>query len=219
MLYVRFLDFIYNLSAHPQCNFLRPPFFTSGSMKVASTPFNARLLTRPTRNCTFIFGGWRDRRWVHDVTRARRIDAGRITANGPWERNAWPKPFNRLVLFSRSLTTNKPAASPAPEPTNAAAKSSTSGDKDPDPLHQPLRNRLPRIAAVKKEGTEDDPEYYSELTVPVSFPGAPGGGAGGPGGAGLFSITRSPLFDAALTTFIGLTMGTIVEFAVSSYQC
>jgi hypothetical protein len=43
------------------------------------------------------------------------------------------------------------------------------------------------------------------LTLPVAFPGSPGG-TGGAGGGGLFQITRNPMFDAALTTIIGLSL-------------
>ncbi|THH04314.1 hypothetical protein EW145_g5615 [Phellinidium pouzarii] len=64
-----------------------------------------------------------------------------------------------------------------------------------------------------KNGTRVGPEHKEEpiqhnenLTLPLAFPGSPGGGSGGSGGGGLFPITRSPFFDAALTTLIGLGM-------------
>ena len=68
-----------------------------------------------------------------------------------------------------------------------------------------------RSADESGGSTEADvPPHYDSLSLPVSFPGSPGsanaGNAGG-GGGGLFNITRSPLFDAALTTVVGLAMG------------
>lgn len=60
--------------------------------------------------------------------------------------------------------------------------------------------------SASKLGSEEPHTHDENLSLPVSFPGSPGG-SGGSGGGGLFSITRSPLFDAALTTFIGLGIG------------
>ena len=49
-------------------------------------------------------------------------------------------------------------------------------------------------------------ERSENLSVPGFNP--PGGGGGpGPGGSNVFQLTRSPLFDAALTTIIGIGMG------------
>ena len=60
---------------------------------------------------------------------------------------------------------------------------------------------------TRTNAQKDSEEGHSEnLTLPVAFPGSPGG-QGGAGGGGLFSITKLPLFDAALTTFIGLGIG------------
>lgn len=185
--------------ALPHFLFLLPPTVRAGSMKPIIDAFHARLLSRPLRNCStfFKFDNHLGQRCLHNVA----IRVGRISAGSkPYgERHVrWPAPACTRPHTSQANTGPGPSSS-----QNAKLK----GRPVPAALHDPLRNRQPRIAAVKKEGTEDDPAYYQELTVPVSFPGAPGGGAGGPGGAGLFSITRSPLFDAALTTFIGLTMG------------
>lgn len=170
-------------------------------MKPLINTFHTCLSTRPLRSCTTFLDNHLGQRRLHDVIHVGRIvvSAGSKTYR---ERLAWyraPVP----IIFTRSLTSQTNPGPGSSSLQNAKPK----GSPVPDALHAPLRNRQPRIVAVKKEGTEDDPAYYDELTVPVSFPGAPGGGAGGPGGAGLFSITRSPLFDAALTTFIGLAMG------------
>ena len=67
----------------------------------------------------------------------------------------------------------------------------------------------------KSPDGKDDPEtvrvdkadvdkHYENLSLPVSLPGLPGG-QGGTGG-GLFRITSSPMFDAALTSLVGISI-------------
>lgn len=71
----------------------------------------------------------------------------------------------------------------------------------PPPLSpKPLATVTPRHQI--QEGT-------AALNVPFNPPGAPGGGPeiGGSGSRSVFPLTKSPLFDAALTTIVGLGMG------------
>ncbi|KAL5483176.1 hypothetical protein ACEPAI_8405 [Sanghuangporus weigelae] len=58
---------------------------------------------------------------------------------------------------------------------------------------------------VDKADKSELEKHYENLSLPVSFPGSPGG-QGGAGGGGLFRITSSPMFDAALTTLVGITI-------------
>ena len=66
----------------------------------------------------------------------------------------------------------------------------------------------PRRPAPRQDDTAS---HVDDLTLPVAFPGSPGG-TGGAGGGGLFRMTRSPMFDAALTTFIGLGIGELSSY-------
>ena len=75
------------------------------------------------------------------------------------------------------------------------------------PAHARISMRRPYTQEARSKDDDTREKQHSDnLVLPVAFPGSPGG-QGGSGGGGLFSITRSPLFDAALTTFIGLGMG------------
>ncbi|PAV24222.1 hypothetical protein PNOK_0129000 [Pyrrhoderma noxium] len=62
-----------------------------------------------------------------------------------------------------------------------------------------LQKKVSELSEEKKKLEKE----YEMLQLPVSIPGTPGG-QGGTGGGGLFSLTGQPLFDAALTTVIGL---------------
>lgn len=199
--YIRYLISSNKLKfALPHFNLLSPLTIEAEPMRTLINTFHARLSTRLQRSCSTYLDNHLGQRRLHDVIHIGRISAGSKTYR---ERLAWYRA--PVPIFTRSVTNQ---TNPDSGPGSSSSRNiKPNGSPVPDALHAPLRNRQPRIAAVKKEGTEDDPAYYDELTVPVSFPGAPGGGAGGPGGAGLFPITRSPLFDAALTTFIGLAMG------------
>lgn len=64
---------------------------------------------------------------------------------------------------------------------------------------------LQKVSELSEEKKKLEKEYEM-LQLPVSIPGTPGG-QGGTGGGGLFSLTGQPLFDAALTTVIGLGIG------------
>ena len=77
------------------------------------------------------------------------------------------------------------------------------------PLPQRSNNNATSSSASRSQSGQNDadtPSHIDDLTLPVAFPGSPGG-TGGAGGGGLFQITKTPLFDAALTTIIGLGMG------------
>ncbi len=65
----------------------------------------------------------------------------------------------------------------------------------------------PRLLPSQRPTPRHQVQERSEnLSVPGFNP--PGGGGGpGPGGSNVFQLTRSPLFDAALTTIIGIGMG------------
>ena len=65
-----------------------------------------------------------------------------------------------------------------------------------------LQKKVSELSEEKKKLEKE----YEMLQLPVSIPGTPGG-QGGTGGGGLFSLTGQPLFDAALTTVIGLGIG------------
>lgn len=90
------------------------------------------------------------------------------------------------LRWTRNLTTQGGPTQPKSE-----KKADASGQKPDEAQHE--------LEAEKDR-------HYENLQLPVSFPGSPGG-QGGAGGGGLFRLTKSPLFDAALTTFIGLGMG------------
>lgn len=92
------------------------------------------------------------------------------------------------ALRSRSVHTPVNDNDPAPSPT-----------PKPKPTTPPKTHSHPQPRHEVQERTES-------LSVPGFNP--PGGGGGpGPGGSSVFQITRSPMFDAALTTIIGLGMG------------
>jgi hypothetical protein len=101
------------------------------------------------------------------------------------------------VAYSRNLQTSSdgnpdhPTVTPKPKPTV------------PHQLHSPQR---PQHRHEVQERTES-------LSVPGFNP--PGGGGGpGPGGSSVFEMTGFPLFDAALTTIIGLGMGKYARSAL-----
>jgi hypothetical protein len=65
---------------------------------------------------------------------------------------------------------------------------------------------LPHQTPLHPASRHEVHERSESLTVPGFNP--PGGGGGpGPGGSSVFQITRSPFFDAVLTTVIGIGMG------------
>lgn len=94
------------------------------------------------------------------------------------------RPVVLSLRWTRNLATQGGPSQPRDE-------KKTDGRKEDSTLH---------------ESEADKDKHYDNLQLPVSFPGSPGG-QGGAGGGGLFRLTKSPLFDAALTTFIGLGMG------------
>lgn len=76
-------------------------------------------------------------------------------------------------------------------------------DNDPTPPQKLNQAPAPRTPHPPRHEVQERTE---SLSVPGFNP--PGGGGGpGPGGSSVFQITRSPMFDAALTTIIGLGMG------------
>lgn len=83
-------------------------------------------------------------------------------------------------------------------------------------IHTPTddsKSTLPKAKAKAKSLPSQQlklPHQAQERSENLSVPGfnPPGGGGGsGPGGSNVFQLTRSPLFDAALTTIIGIGMG------------
>ncbi|XP_006461252.1 hypothetical protein AGABI2DRAFT_204905 [Agaricus bisporus var. bisporus H97] len=84
-----------------------------------------------------------------------------------------------------------------------------SGNSDPS---SEIPKPKPKPAAAHVPHSSQRPQHRHEVherSESLSVPGfnPPGGGGGaGPGGASVFEITRLPLFDAALTTIIGLGM-------------
>ncbi|KAJ3574930.1 hypothetical protein NP233_g1448 [Leucocoprinus birnbaumii] len=92
----------------------------------------------------------------------------------------------RPLLTIRSVHT--PANNSEPTPPKPKPK--------PLPPHHTSQHPTPRHEVHERS------EY---LSVPgFNTPG--GGGGSGPGGSSVFQLTRSPLFDAALTTVIGIGM-------------
>ncbi|KAF9451513.1 hypothetical protein P691DRAFT_699194 [Macrolepiota fuliginosa MF-IS2] len=80
-------------------------------------------------------------------------------------------------------------------------------DNDPTPSLAPKPKPFSQHHSHSQ--TRQTRHEVQERTESLSVPGfnPPGGGGGpGPGGSSVFQITRSPLFDAALTTIIGLGM-------------
>lgn len=98
------------------------------------------------------------------------------------------RPVVHSVRWTRNLTTQG-------GPTQPRGEKKVDGQKEDSAL---------------QESETDKDKHYDNLQLPVSFPGSPGG-QGGAGGGGLFRLTKSPLFDAALTTFIGLGMGECIN--------
>lgn len=80
-----------------------------------------------------------------------------------------------------------------------------------DPINKPVAKSVQAHKESQHESTRPQPKHEAHekslyINVPFNPPG--GGGGAGPGGSGgSFSITNSPLMDAALTTFIGLGLG------------
>ncbi|KAH8115312.1 hypothetical protein DFH11DRAFT_1588582 [Phellopilus nigrolimitatus] len=117
--------------------------------------------------------------------------------------------FSHVTLSERGGLTSKYISRPTPTgatspwsrflSTQGGAKGKSPQEKKDGEPNSPQSGQM-----RAEEGKEPGP-HFENLTLPVVFPGSPGG-SGGSGGGGLFSITRSPLFDAALTTFIGLGM-------------
>jgi hypothetical protein len=77
-----------------------------------------------------------------------------------------------------------------------------------DPTPTPASK--PKLKPPRQPINPPPPRHeVQERTESLNIPGfnVPGGGGGpGPGGTSIFQITRSPLFDAALTTIVGLGM-------------
>ena len=81
-------------------------------------------------------------------------------------------------------------------------------------IHTPTDGSNPTLPKAKAKSSPSQqltlPHQAQERSENLSVPGfnPPGGGGGsGPGGSNVFQLTRSPLFDAALTTIIGIGMG------------
>lgn len=87
-------------------------------------------------------------------------------------------------------------------------QTSSDGHSNPSPA-----TSKPKPVASRQPHSPQQPQHrhqVQERSESLSVPGfnPPGGGGGpGPGGTSIFQLTRSPLFDAALTTIIGLGMG------------
>ena len=79
-------------------------------------------------------------------------------------------------------------------------------------IHTPTndsKSTLPEANSLPSQQltlTHQGQERSENLSVP-GFNPTGGGGGSGPGGSSVFQLTRSPLFDAALTTIIGIGMG------------
>ncbi|KAF5355142.1 hypothetical protein D9756_005455 [Leucocoprinus leucothites] len=92
----------------------------------------------------------------------------------------------RTLLTTRSVHT----------PTN---------DSEPTPSKPKPKPGLPHHISQHPTPRHEVQERSEHLSVPGFNP--PGGGGGpGPGGSSVFQLTRSPLFDAALTTIVGIGM-------------
>jgi hypothetical protein len=72
----------------------------------------------------------------------------------------------------------------------------------------------------QQPNTEEEESNYrhsaQDGNVALNIPFNAAGGSGGPvnaglGGGGIFKFTKSPMFDAALTTIVGLGMGTCLS--------
>jgi len=79
-------------------------------------------------------------------------------------------------------------------------------------IHTPTNDSKSTLSKAKPLPSQQLtlPHQAQERSENLSVPGfnPPGGGGGsGPGGSNVFQLTRSPLFDAALTTIIGIGMG------------
>jgi len=109
-------------------------------------------------------------------------------------RSTIPNPYPRLAIFlpKRRPYTTPPTSHPRERPTPAATPST----QKPKPVHSP--------PIIQPKTRHEVHEATESLNLPFN---PPGGGPNPPGGGMSFTFTRSPLFDAMLTTFIGLGAG------------
>lgn len=130
-----------------------------------------------------------------------------------------PKSSSPISLLSKSSRLFSHNSGP-PARSNTLRKCAVAGifrhasRPTPRPVNVPINLRRSFTQEIPPKEGDAHRKRSDLLTLPVAFPGSPGG-QGGSGGGGLFSITRSPLFDAALTTFIGLGMGELTFY----YDC
>ena len=134
-------------------------------------------------------------------------------ASNPATRHSFPLKFphvtsttgtSRVEAFRQFATFNE---GPPPPPNSSRPPRFGRRPLQKVLINIPARRAEARTAQENGDKKEAGDEDGPELTLPVSFPGTPGG-VGGQGGGGLFKMTGSPLIDAALTTFIGLGIGT-----------
>ncbi|KAI5121443.1 hypothetical protein M0805_009552, partial [Coniferiporia weirii] len=123
---------------------------------------------------------------MHDCSTSRRKDAVSVTVGEAENAHA-------LHLAAPTATWARFASTQSERP--AKPPDGAKNEAHPNPV-KPVK---------RVEGEDEEGSRYENLTLPVAYPGSPGG-SGSPGGGGLFPITRTPFFDAALTTFIGLGM-------------
>lgn len=106
----------------------------------------------------------------------------------------------RSVIFRRTYAEGPAANDPPPPPP----RKHTIQPTPHKPTEHPTRHEV-------HEGS-------SAINVPFNPPG--GGGGSGIGGTSMFEFTKNPFLDAALTTIIGLGMGTWpilpVSFAINA---
>ena len=82
------------------------------------------------------------------------------------------------------------------------------------PPHESQRPNIEEEESDRRHSAQDG-------NVALNIPFSAAGGSGGPvnaglGGGGIFRFTKSPMFDAALTTIVGLGMG--MCFSVDNFE-
>lgn len=121
------------------------------------------------------------------------------------QRLVFPAAGRHARVISRSLPNY---VHPRLLPLRIQSIHTPANDNDPNPPSTPKPKQ--RLAASSHSQPPKPRHEVHERTESLSVPGfnPPGGGGGpGPGGTSVFEITRSPFFDAVLTTIIGLGMG------------
>lgn len=121
----------------------------------------------------------------------------------------------RIRNITRSTTFTDRVNDGQPLPTDLVRSLRTQRFYTQGTPHEPINKPVAKPVQARKE-SQHSPTYHQpnheahEKTLSINVPFNPPGGGGGPGPGGTggsFSITNSPLMDAALTTFIGLGLG------------